>query len=301
MLLQTDSGGWQFGLLVLVLAGVGLVSYWVSRDAAARGMDGAPYWGVAVGVASVIGVYLSARPETDEGGEHPFDALWGDGPPPTVDGDASATDPAHADLPPVPELTAERVADASETTLRGYARRYDRLDATGDPEWIRAALLGLVEADETDRLGETLSEADAEVGPGRDTPEPGTGADHRRHLGRPRLHGGDVGETADTGADTPVTADGPLSVTEEEATDRGGRGFEWVEETYRSSSGASEDSTSRSFAARESCLISYSRDIAADLRSKDSTWTSSTGVRPRVYFAPSPASCSATRRATSVV
>ena len=59
--------------------------------------------------------------------------------------------------------------------------------------------------------------------------------------------------------------------------------------------------TNASFAARDNCLISYSRDIAADFDSNRSTWTSSTGVRPRVYFAPSPSSCSRTRRCTSVV
>lgn len=128
---------------MLVLVGVGLVSYWVYRDAAAREMDDAPYWGTAVGVASVIGVVVG----------------------------------------------------------------------------------GIV------AVGVYLSEGDAEVGPGRDTPEPDTGADHRRHLGRPRLRGGDVGETADTGEDTSATADGPSSVTEEEATDRWDRGFGWVEET----------------------------------------------------------------------
>jgi len=60
-------------------------------------------------------------------------------------------------------------------------------------------------------------------------------------------------------------------------------------------------SISRFFSCRESCLIAYSRDIAADRESNDSTCRSVTGVRPRVYFAPSPASCSATRRSTSVV
>ncbi len=113
MLLQTDPGGWQFGLLVLVLAGVGLVSYWLYRDAAARGMDDAPYWGAAVGVASVIGVvvggvvavgvYLSARPDEYEGGERPFDAIWGEAGTPTASRHGSGTDPAHADLPSVPE------------------------------------------------------------------------------------------------------------------------------------------------------------------------------------------------------
>jgi hypothetical protein len=241
MLLQTDPGGWQFGLLVLVLVGVGLVSYWVYRDAAARGMDDAPYWGAAVGVASVIGVivggivavgvYLSARSEAYEDGERPFDALWGDEGVP--DRERSATDPAHADLPPVPELTAERVADASETTLRGYARRYDRLDATGDPEGIRAALLDLVEADDTDRLGETVPEAGAEAGPsGRDSPVPDTDADHRRHLGRPRLRSEETaGEFADSAEDTAPTESGAAPVIEGEATDGGDRGFEWVEET----------------------------------------------------------------------
>lgn len=195
MLLQTVSRGWELSLLVLVLAGVGLVSYWVYRDADARGMADAPYWGAAVGVAFVIGVivggivavgvYLSARPDEYVGAERPFDALHEGGEP--------AEDPAHADLPPVPELTAERVANASETTLRGYARRYDSLDATGDPEAIRAALSDLVAAGETDRLGETVEEADPDHRRG-DGGDPG-GTDHRRHAGRPKVRSEDADDT----------------------------------------------------------------------------------------------------------
>lgn len=39
MLLQTVSRGWELSLLLFVIAGVGLVSYWVYRDAAARGFE----------------------------------------------------------------------------------------------------------------------------------------------------------------------------------------------------------------------------------------------------------------------
>lgn len=236
MLLQTASRGWELGLLVLVLAGVGLVSYWVYRDAAARGMADAPYWGAAVGVATVVGVviggvvaagvYLSARPEEYAGGERPFDA-FGDG------ADEETPDPAHADLPPVPELTAERVENASETTLRGYARRYDRLDATGEPAEIRAALAALVAADETEKLGETVEE---------------TERDHRRdhdagpHAGRPLLSdegaedvadvgGDDAGDDAgDSGADA-IDAEIIVDETEDTHDTDDARGFEWVEST----------------------------------------------------------------------
>ncbi|GAB7093858.1 hypothetical protein JCM30237_10100 [Halolamina litorea] len=219
MLLQTVSRGWKLGLLLFVLVGVGLVSYWVYRDADARGMADAPYWGAAVGVASVIGVivggvvavgvYLSARPDEYVGGERPFDA-FGDA---TGAGDQSGADPAHDDLPPVPELSTERVENASETTLRGYARRYDRLDATGDPETIRAALSALVAAGATDELGETVEEADASERP---TGGPGpAGVDRWHHAGRPPVRSDSAG--ADTDADA-AAGDGPA------------REFEWVEE-----------------------------------------------------------------------
>ena len=224
MLLQTVSRGWELGLLVLVLAGVGLVSYWVYRDAAARGMEDAPYWGAAVGVATVVGVvlggvvaagvYLSARPEEYAGGERPFDAFGADD---GANGDAD--DPAHADLPPVPELTAERVEAASETTLRGYARRYDRLDATGDPAAIRAALADLVAADETEKLGETVEEVER---------------DHRRdhdagpHAGRPLLReeGSEAGVDAAVDDDPRDAAEGS---PDDDAGDGDSRAFEWVE------------------------------------------------------------------------
>lgn len=201
MLLQTVSRGWELSLLLFVLAGVGLVSYWVYRDAAARGMEDAPYWGAAVGVTAVVGavlgglvavgVYLSARPDQYAGAERPFDAF--------TDGGAVAdADPAHAALPPVPELTAERVANASETTLRGYARRYDHLDATGDPEEIRAVLSELVAAGEADRLGETVDDAEADRSEGSDP----TAADHRRDAGRPPVRGeSGVPEEDDAGND----------------------------------------------------------------------------------------------------
>lgn len=219
MVLQTVSRGWELSLLVFVLAGVGLVSYWVYRDAAARGMADAPYWGAAVGVTAVVGavlgglvavgVYLSARPDQYAGAERPFDAF--------TDGGAVAdTDPAHAALPPVPEITAERVANASETTLRGYARRYDHLDATGDPEEIRAALADLVAADEADRLGETVEDAEADQnGSG---PDP-TAADHRRDAGRPPVRG----ESDDgNGGGNDDGDDGDDSDSNDDA-------FEWVE------------------------------------------------------------------------
>lgn len=228
MLLQTASRGWELGLLVLVLAGVGLVSYWVYRDAAARGMDDAPYWGAAVGVAFVVGmivggivavgVYLSARPDEYVGAERPFAALHDDTGP--------AEDPAHADLPPAPELTAERVEAAGETTLRGYARRYDRLDATGDPEQLRGALRDLVDAGETDRLGETVAEAESDRRRGgSDSPGPAE-TDHRRHAGRPLLRDERAG--ADEPADSDAGAVGSESNGGEGETEN--RDFDWVEE-----------------------------------------------------------------------
>lgn len=45
---------------------------------------------------------------------------------------------------------------------------------------------------------------------------------------------------------------------------------------------------SRSFSFLESCLIAYSRRIAACLSANSSKYTSVTGVRLRVYLAPFP-------------
>lgn len=213
MLLQTTTREVELGLLLLVVALVGLVSYWVYRDADARGMDDAGYWGAAVGVAFVVGlivgglvavaVYRSSRPDGYEGGQAPFDDL-------STDADERA-DRAHADLPPVPELTAERVEAASPTALRGYARRYDELDATADPERLRAALRSLVERGEAaDVLGTVSDHEPAE-------PSPGETDDTRRHLGRPRLQR-DGEAAAQQGRD---------SAASEASADEGG--FEWVE------------------------------------------------------------------------
>lgn len=140
MLLQTATREIELGILLLVLAAVAFVGYWVYRDAVARGMDEAPYWGAAVGTSFVIGlivggivavgVYLSRRPDTYEDADDAFEPLRDD----------PAEDDPHTDLPPVPELTPTRVDAASDTAIRGYARRYDDVDATGDPELLRAAL-----------------------------------------------------------------------------------------------------------------------------------------------------------------
>ena len=211
MLLQTTTRELELGLLLLVVALVALVGYWVYRDADARGMDDAGYWGAAVGVAFAVGlvigglvavaVYLSTRPEEYNGGEAPFDDLQHD--------DDSETDPAHADLPPVPELTAVRVESASPTVLRGYARRYDDLDATGDPEALRAALQELVERGEAaETLGTEPDEDEVS------TADSGSVGDMRRHLGRPQLSSEGVDEV---GAEE-TTEHGPA--TEPEASDK---------------------------------------------------------------------------------
>ena len=211
MLLQTTTRELELGLLLLVVALVGLVSYWVYRDADARGMDDAGYWGAAVGVAFVVGlivgglvavaVYRSSRPEGYEGGQDPFDDL--------AEAEAGeAQDPAHADLPPAPELTAEGVANASPTALRGYARRYDELDATAEPETLRAALRALVDRGEAEAVLGTVRD-------GTDEPSPGEADDTRRHLGRPELR-------------TDGTASAQESAPEhEEAAEA--QGFEWVD------------------------------------------------------------------------
>lgn len=216
MLLQTTTPEVELGLLLLVVALVGLVSYWVYRDADARGMDDAGYWGAAVGVAFVVGlilgglvavaVYLSSRPDGYEGGQAPFEDL--------TEGTADEEqDPAHVDLPPVPELTAERLESASPTALRGYARRYDELDATGDPEQLRAALAALVERGEAaEKLG-TVREADE-----AEPPSPGEVDDTRRHLGRPELR--TDGEETASGT---VNADGDHDESADDPE------FEWVE------------------------------------------------------------------------
>jgi len=212
MLLQTTTLEVELGLLLLVVALVGLVSYWVYRDADARGMDDAGYWGAAVGVAFAVGlivgglvavaVYLSSRPEEYEGGQAPFEDLTGD----ADDGE----DPAHADLPPVPELSAERVENASPTALRGYARRYDELDATADPERLRAALAELVERGEAAETLGTVQEAREE------RPSSGETGDTRRHLGQPELR---------TGSETTAR-----ERVEPEADDESADAeFEWVE------------------------------------------------------------------------
>lgn len=214
MLLQTATREVELGLLLLVVALVGLVSYWVYRDADARGMADAAYWGAAVGVAFVVGlvvgglvavaVYRSSRPEGYEGGQAPFEDLTADA--------EEIQDPAHADLPPVPELTAERVEGGSPTALRGYARRYDELDATADPERLRAALTDLLARGEAAETLGTVEEAAAEPS------SPGAADDSRRHLGGPELRP-DGEATAERGVESATNDDEPAAGPE----------FEWVE------------------------------------------------------------------------
>lgn len=214
MLLQTSTRELELGLLLLVVALVGLVSYWVYRDADARGMADAAYWGAAVGVAFVLGlvvgglvavaVYRSSRPEAYEGGHAPFEDL-------TADADETQ-DPAHADLPSVPALTTERAESASPTVLRGYARRYDELDATADPERLRAALTELLARGEA---AETLGTGQEEAA---EPTAPGAVDDSRRHLGRP--------EPRPSGETTARQGVEPAANDDEPAADPA---FEWVE------------------------------------------------------------------------
>lgn len=209
MLVQNATRELELGLLLLTLALLGLVSYWVYRDAEARGMEDAAYWGAAVGVAFVVGlvvgglvavgVYRSTRPETYEGGQAPFDDL-------DPDRNGADQDPAHADLPPVPELTESRVEQASDTAIRGYARRYDDLDATGDPARLRAALRELVARGEAEQLVTSPEEGSTTGGSG----------DPRRHVGRPGVRGDDA----------PAT-DGGTPGREETDTETTAE-FEWV-------------------------------------------------------------------------
>lgn len=217
MLLQTATRELELGLLLLVVALVGLVSYWVYRDADARGMADAGYWGAAVGVAFVVGlivgglvavaVYRSSRPDGYEGGQDPFADLTAD--------DDEQPDRAHADLPPVPGLTVERVERASPTTLRGYARRYDDVNAAGDPEQLRTALRELVERGEAAETLGTGGEEPAEP------PAPGEAADTRRHVGRPQAQkGGGTTAMPEESDDEPADANGASGDDPE---------FQWVE------------------------------------------------------------------------
>lgn len=235
MLLQTATRELELGLLLLTLALVGLVSYWVYRDAEARGMPDAAYWGAAVGVAFVVGlivggvvavgVYLSTRPEAYEGAQEPFSRADPDEP--RADSSQPDQDPAHADLPPAPTLTESRVERASDTAIRGYARRYDDLDATADPDRLRAALRDLVERGAAEKLVTTTATGES------DEPAAGSSEDTRRHVGRPAIH------AEETATEDGATADGGESAesgdpgTDDFSTDDPGTGderaeFEWV-------------------------------------------------------------------------
>ncbi|WP_435126473.1 hypothetical protein [Halobaculum sp. D14] len=65
--------GMQASLLVIIAFLTGAVSYWVYRDADARGVENAPFWGATVGVLFLfgavvggllaLGIYLAHRPD----------------------------------------------------------------------------------------------------------------------------------------------------------------------------------------------------------------------------------------------
>lgn len=142
-LVATEGRELEVGLLALVVALAALVGYWVYRDADDRGMADAAYWGAAVsalfvvgvGVGGVLatGVYLARRP--DERVVDDDEAFL------AVARREDDADDRQAEL----KLSPTRVAAASDTAIRGYARRVDGVDPTADPEALRAELRRLAE------------------------------------------------------------------------------------------------------------------------------------------------------------